>query len=157
MWLNSILRTNRFVRGIYFLYRDYFGSCKRSRFGYMAMVDDRMVIGVESRREEVKDYVMKNGGSYFRQYILVSNRVIPSQFELHGKVERKAIGRMNIGGKERLYFISTRNELPSSARVLLPLSIPKSVTCTRNESLIAACTSLKLTGEKLIVTQSTGL
>ena len=82
----------------------------RSRFGYMAMVDDRMVIGVESRREEVKDYVMKNGGSYFRQYILVSNRVIPSQFELHGKVERKAIGRMNIGGKERLYFISTRNK-----------------------------------------------
>lgn len=81
-----------------------------SRFGYMAMVDDRMVIGVESRREEVKDYVMENGGSYFRQYILVSNRVIPSQFELHGKVERKAIGRMNIGGKERLYFISTRNK-----------------------------------------------
>ena len=36
MWLNSILRTNRFVRGIYFLYRDYFGSCKRSHFGYIA-------------------------------------------------------------------------------------------------------------------------
>ena len=36
MWLNSILRTNRFVRGIYFLYRDYFGCCKRSRFGYIA-------------------------------------------------------------------------------------------------------------------------
>ena len=36
MWLNSILRTNRFVRGAYFLYRDYFGCCKRSRFGYIA-------------------------------------------------------------------------------------------------------------------------
>jgi len=36
MWLNSILRTNRFVRGVYFLYRDYFGCCKRSRFGYIA-------------------------------------------------------------------------------------------------------------------------
>lgn len=81
----------------------------RSRLGYMAMVDDRMVIGV-SRSEKVKDYVMENGGSYFRQFVLVSNGVIPTQFELHGKVERKALGRMNKGGKERLYFISTRNK-----------------------------------------------
>lgn len=29
------LKSNRFVRGIYFFYRDYFGSCKRSRFGYI--------------------------------------------------------------------------------------------------------------------------
>ena len=81
----------------------------RSRLGYMAMVDDRMVIGV-SRSEKVKEYVMKNGGSFFRQFILVSYGVIPSHFLLHGKMERKAIGRMRKGGKERLFFISTRNK-----------------------------------------------
>ncbi len=36
MSLKSKLKNNRFIRGIYFLYRDYFGSCKRSRFGYIA-------------------------------------------------------------------------------------------------------------------------
>lgn len=29
-------KTNRFIRGIYFLWEDYFGSCKRSKFGYIA-------------------------------------------------------------------------------------------------------------------------
>jgi len=33
--LSDRLRQNRFIRGVYFLYRDYFGSCKRSRFGYI--------------------------------------------------------------------------------------------------------------------------
>lgn len=81
----------------------------RSRLGYMAMVDDRMVIGV-SRSEDVKDYVKENGGSYFRQFVLVSDGVIPSHFDLHGKVERKAIGRKRMRGKDRLCFISTRNK-----------------------------------------------
>lgn len=81
----------------------------QSRLGYMAMVDNRMVIGV-SRSEKVKDYVMENGGSFFRQFVLVSKGVIPANFDLHGKVERKAIGRIIKNGKERLYFISTRNK-----------------------------------------------
>jgi acetyltransferase-like isoleucine patch superfamily enzyme len=29
------LKSNRFIRGIHFFYRDYFGSCKRSRFGFI--------------------------------------------------------------------------------------------------------------------------
>ena len=81
----------------------------RDRLGYMAMVDDRMVVGV-SRSEKVKDFVMENKGSFFRQFVLVSDGVIPSRFFLHGKVERKAIGRMRQGGIDRLYFISTRNK-----------------------------------------------
>ena len=81
----------------------------RDRLGYMAMVDDRMVVGV-SRSEKVKDFVMENRGSFFRQFVLVSDGVIPSRFFLHGKVERKAIGRMRQGGTDRLYFISTRNK-----------------------------------------------
>ncbi len=81
----------------------------RKRLGYMAMADDRMVIGV-SRSEKVKDYVMKNGGSFFRQFVLVSDGVLPSRFYLHGKVERNAIGRMSKGGIDRLFFISSRNK-----------------------------------------------
>ena len=77
----------------------------RSRLGYMAMTGDRMVIGI-SRREAVKDYVVEQGGSFFRQFILVSDGVIPQRFFLHGKVERRALGRIG----DTLYFIATRNK-----------------------------------------------
>ena len=77
----------------------------RSRLGYMAMADGRMVIGI-SRSDKVKDYVQERGGSFFRQFILVSNGVIPSRFFLHGKVERRAIGRMG----DTLYYIATRHK-----------------------------------------------
>jgi hypothetical protein len=76
-----------------------------SRLGYMAMADGRMVIGI-SRSDKVKDYVLERGGSFFRQFILVSNGVIPARFYLHGKVERRAIGRIG----DRLYFIATRHK-----------------------------------------------
>lgn len=36
------LKNNRFIRGLYSLYRDYFGSCNRRRFGYIA--DDVILI-----------------------------------------------------------------------------------------------------------------
>ncbi len=77
----------------------------RSRLGYMGMVGDRMVIGI-SRSDKVKDYCMENGGSFFRQFILVSNGVIPHRFFLHGKEERRAIGRMD----NTLYYIVTRHK-----------------------------------------------
>lgn len=76
-----------------------------SRLGYMAMVADRMVIGI-SRSDKVKDYCMEQGGCFFRQFILVSNGVIPHRFYLHGKVERRAIGRKD----NRLYYIATRHK-----------------------------------------------
>ena len=76
-----------------------------SRLGYMGMADGRMVIGI-SRSEAVKDYVLEHGGSFFRQFILVSNNTIPSSFFLHGKVERRAIGRMG----NTLYYIATRHK-----------------------------------------------
>lgn len=76
----------------------------RSRLGYCAMAGDNVVIGV-ARDEKVKDYVMEQGGSFFRQFILVSNGVIPHQFYLHGKVERRGLGRIG----DRLYYIETRH------------------------------------------------
>jgi hypothetical protein len=77
----------------------------RSRLGYMAMADGNMVIGI-SRSEKVKDYVLERDGSFFRQFILVSNGMIPSRFFLHGKVERRAIGRID----NQLYYIATRHK-----------------------------------------------
>ena len=77
----------------------------RSRLGYMAMADGKMVIGI-SRSEKVKDFVQNRGGSFFRQFILVSDGVIPTRFYLHGKVERRAIGRIN----DQLYYIATRHK-----------------------------------------------
>ena len=77
----------------------------RSRLGYMAMTNENMVIGI-SRSDKVKDYVIDQGGSFFRQFILVSGGVTPSQFFLHGKVERRAIGRIGT----TLYYIATRHK-----------------------------------------------
>lgn len=77
----------------------------QTRLGYMAMADGNMVIGI-SRSEKVKDYVLERGGSFFRQFILMSNGMIPSRFFLHGKVERRAIGRID----DQLYFIATRHK-----------------------------------------------
>ena len=77
----------------------------RTRLGYMAMTKDNMVIGI-SRSDKVKGYIMEQGGSFFRQFVLVSNGVIPSRFYLHGKVERRAIGRMD----DTLYYITTRHK-----------------------------------------------
>lgn len=76
-----------------------------SRLGYCAMANDNIVIGI-ARNEDVKDYVQKHGGSFFRQFILVSNGVIPYRFHLHGKVERRGLGRIG----DKLYYIETRHK-----------------------------------------------
>lgn len=75
------------------------------RLGYMAMVGGNSVIGI-SRSEKVNDFVQEHGGSFFRQFILVSDGTIPGRFFLHGKVERRAIGRIG----DQLYYIATRNK-----------------------------------------------
>ncbi len=75
------------------------------RLAYMAMLGGNSVIGI-SRSEKVKDFVQERGGSFFRQFILVSDGTIPSRFFLHGKVERRAIGRIG----DQLYYIATRHK-----------------------------------------------
>lgn len=76
----------------------------RSRLGYCAMANDNIVIGI-ARDEDVKDYTIEQGGSFFRQFILVSNGVLPSKFHLHGKVERRGLGRIG----DKLYYIETKH------------------------------------------------
>lgn len=76
-----------------------------SRLGYCAMANENIVIGI-ARNEEVKDYVLEREGSFFRQFILVSAGVLPPRFHLHGKVERRGLGRIG----EKLYYIETRHK-----------------------------------------------
>lgn len=73
-----------------------------SRLGYFAAVGSNMVIGV-ARKESVKDYCVEQGGHFFRQFILLSDGVMPRQYYLHGKVERRGLGRMG----SSLYYIET--------------------------------------------------
>ena len=73
------------------------------RLGYMAMLGNNSVIGI-SRSEKVKDFVQDHGGSFFRQFMLVSGGEKPTRFQLKGKVERRAVGRKD----NQLYFITTR-------------------------------------------------
>lgn len=74
------------------------------RLGYCAMSGGKTVLGV-ARDEAVADFVKESGGSMFRQFVLVSDGEIPRKFQLHKKVERRALARM----EEQLYYIESRN------------------------------------------------
>lgn len=74
-----------------------------SRTGYMAMANGNMVIGI-SDNEDVKDYVKSKDGSFFRQFPLLIDGVVASGFQLHGKVERRAMA--SLSGK--LYYIASK-------------------------------------------------
>lgn len=76
-----------------------------SRLGYCAMANDNIVIGI-ARDEKVKDYCIEQKGSFFRQFILVSDGVLPGRFYLHGKVERRALAR--IGNK--LFYVESKGK-----------------------------------------------
>lgn len=81
-------------------------SDDNTRLGYCAMVGNNTVIGI-ARNEGVRDYVEENGGSFFRQFILVSDGEIPRVFHLHKKVERCALARMSY--TNQLYYITSSN------------------------------------------------
>lgn len=78
----------------------------RSRAGYCGMANGNVVIGV-SRSEKVKDYCAGRGGAFFRQFVLVSDGVLPTRFVLHGKVERRALARM---ADNSIYMVETRHK-----------------------------------------------
>lgn len=80
---------------------------RESRMAYMAISPDgRPVIGV-SHSDRMRRYATETGGSFFRQYVLLSDGTLPADFRLHGKVERAAIGRMADGS---LHYIVTRHK-----------------------------------------------
>ena len=76
-----------------------------NRLGYCAMANDNIVIGI-ARDEKVKDYCIEQKGSFFRQFILVSDGVLPGRFYLHGKVERRALARMG----KKLFYVESKGK-----------------------------------------------
>lgn len=74
-----------------------------SRLGYCGMVGERTVIGV-SRSEDVRRCCEEAGGSFFRQFVLVSAGELPPSFRLRGKVERRALARTT---DDRLFYVQT--------------------------------------------------
>lgn len=77
-----------------------------NRRGYCAMANGNVVIGI-SKSEKVKDYVTDQKGSFFRQFILLSDGEIPGKFILSGNVVRCALGRTP---DSKLYFIQTKGK-----------------------------------------------
>lgn len=81
-------------------------SARESRQGYVAISQvGKPVIGIGAS-DKVQDYVIKNQGSFFQQYFLLADNTIPPKFELHGKVERAALGRMK---DNKLYYVISAN------------------------------------------------
>ena len=76
-----------------------------SRLGYCAIEGGNMVIGI-SRFDDMRKRMIERDGSYFRQFVLVSNGELPQRFSLHGKVERKALART---ADDRLCVVATRH------------------------------------------------
>ena len=74
-----------------------------SRLGYCAIERGNMVIGI-SRFDDMRKHMIERDGSYFRQFMLLSNGELPQRFYLHGKVERKALART---ADDRLCVIAT--------------------------------------------------
>jgi hypothetical protein len=76
------------------------------RRGYFVADEDNYAIGI-ARDNKAMRYARDKGGCFFRQFILLSDRTIPQTFYLHGKVERRAIGRM---ANDKLYYIATSHK-----------------------------------------------
>lgn len=78
-------------------------STGNNRSGYFAAVGDNTVIGVEYN-DSIQNYVMENGGYFFRQFALISAGQI-GDIRLKGKVGRCALGMKD--GK--LFYIESVN------------------------------------------------
>lgn len=80
-------------------------SKDNSRLGYCAMVGNNVVIGI-AKNDKIREFCEDNKGSYFRQFILVSNSEIPKTFHLHGVEMRRALARID----NQLYFVESQKK-----------------------------------------------
>ena len=79
----------------------------RKRPSYLAISKDGgIAIGI-SLSDKVADFVKNNDGSFFRQYTLLGDGELPTDFMLHGKVERAGIGRMADG---KMYYVVSKHK-----------------------------------------------
>lgn len=103
----SDYRMNMSIIGDIVIAGEELPSAKGNRIGYFASAGDNFVIGI-ARDHKVKDYVKRNEGYFFRQFILLSDNELSPKYYLHGKVERRGIGRL---ADDRIFYIeSTEKE-----------------------------------------------
>lgn len=79
----------------------------KSRPAYIAISPEGLPVMGVSYNDKVMERLADIGGSFFRQFLLLSDGTLPAVFPLRGKVERAAIGRM---GDDRLFYILTRHK-----------------------------------------------
>lgn len=70
MSIKAILRNNRIIRGVYFLYRDYFGCCKRSRFG---LIGDNVTLMPPIRIDKPQNVFLYGDNGLRNADIMVTN------------------------------------------------------------------------------------
>ena len=70
MSISNSIKQNRFIRGIYFLYQDYFGCCKRSRFGY---ITDNVTLRPPLRIDKPKNVFLYGDNGLRNADIMVTN------------------------------------------------------------------------------------
>lgn len=93
------------------LMADNDGETDGLRPAYIAISPQgRAVLGVDFDGE-MSSHIEKIGGSFFRQQLLLSNGVKPQTFQLHGKVERAAIGRTF---DDELFYVITNDKATMS-------------------------------------------
>lgn len=86
-------------------YSDYKPSDHRE--GYIAISPKgRAIMGIDSGGE-IEKAVMDDGGSFFRQMLLLDDGELPRDFQLRGKVERAAIASTVSGD---LFYVVTREK-----------------------------------------------
>lgn len=78
------------------------------RVGFVAVTKNGWQMGV-SQEDSVKEYVISQGGSMFRQFALVSaGQICLKQFALKGKVHRRSLARKP--GEATAYYVETVNK-----------------------------------------------
>lgn len=76
--------------------------------GFVAVTKNGWQMGV-SQNDSVRDYVISQGGSMFRQFALVSaGQICLKQFALKGKVHRRALARKP--GEATAFYVETVNK-----------------------------------------------
>lgn len=80
---------------------------RKNRQGYVAISKEGVPVMGISLSDKVADFAKNNGGTFFRQYVLLGDGQLPPSFDLHGKVERAAIGRMADG---KLFYVVSRHK-----------------------------------------------
>ena len=79
----------------------------RKRPSYLAISKEGVIALGISLSDKVAEFAKSNDGSFFRQYTLLGDGELPTDFMLHGKVERAGIGRMADG---KMYYVVSKHK-----------------------------------------------